>query len=170
VDERGNAAALTVSTGSGSGIVVPGTGVQVNNMIGEFDLPRLPSPGTRLSSMMSPSIVSRDGRARLVVGSAGSLRLRSAVLQVIVNVVGHGLSVEDALDRPRIHVEEPYLHCEGGCDQAEVDRLVAMGWEVVRWRRRNLYFGGAQAVEVLAGGTLAAGGDPRRGGHGIVVE
>jgi gamma-glutamyltranspeptidase/glutathione hydrolase len=170
VDGDGNAAALTVSTGSGSGIVVPGTGVQVNNMIGEFDLPRLPSPGIRLSSMMSPSIVSHNGRARLVVGSAGSLRLRSAVLQVIVNVVGHGMSVEDALERPRVHVEEPYLHCEGGCDHAEIDRLVAMGWEVVRWRRRNLYFGGAQAVEVLDDGTLAAAGDPRRGGHGIVVE
>ncbi len=171
VDARGNAAALTVSTGSGSGVIVPGTGVQLNNMIGEFDLPRVPSPGTRLSSMMSPSIVSReDGGARLVVGSAGSLRLRSAVLQVIVNVIGYGMGVEEALDRPRVHVEEPYLHVEGGHDADEVDRLVARGWEVVRWRRRNLYFGGTQAVEVLADGSLAAAGDPRRGGHGIVVE
>jgi gamma-glutamyltranspeptidase/glutathione hydrolase len=170
VDADGNAAALTMSTGSGSGVVVPGTGMQVNNMIGEFDLPRAPSPGTRLSSMMSPSLVSRDGNARLVVGSAGSLRLRSAVLQVIVNVIGHGLPVEDALERPRVHLEEPYLHCEGGHEAEEIDRLVAMGWEVVRWRRRNLYFGGVQAVEVLPDGSLAAAGDPRRGGHGIVVE
>jgi gamma-glutamyltranspeptidase/glutathione hydrolase len=170
VDADGNAAALTVSTGSGSGVIVPGTGIQVNNMLGEFDLPRTPSPGARLSSMMSPSLVSRDGRARLVVGSAGSLRLRSAVLQVIVNVVGHALPVEEALEQPRVHVEEPYLHCEGGHDQDVVDRLVAMGWDVVRWRRRNLYFGGAQAVEVLSDGSLAAAGDPRRGGHGIVVE
>jgi gamma-glutamyltranspeptidase/glutathione hydrolase len=170
VDADRNAAALTVSTGSGSGVIVPGTGVQQNNMLGEFDLPRTPSPGVRLSSMMSPSIVARDGTTRLVVGSAGSLRLRSAVLQVIVNVIGHGLSVEDALDRPRVHVEEPYLHCEGGNDPDEVDRLVARGWEVVRWKRRNLYFGGAQAVEVLPDGSLAAAGDPRRGGHGIVVE
>ena len=89
---------------------------------------------------------------------------------VIVNVIGHGMSVEDALDRPRVHVEEPYLHCEGGNDPDEVDRLVALGWEVVRLKRRNLYFGGAQAVEVLPDGSLAAAGDPRRGGHGIVVE
>jgi gamma-glutamyltranspeptidase/glutathione hydrolase len=170
VDADGNAAALTVSTGSGSGVVVPGTGVQMNNMLGEFDLPRTPSPGTRLSSMMSPSLVSRGGNARLVLGSAGSLRLRSAVLQVIVNVVGHGLPVEDALDRPRVHLEEPHLHCEGGHEPEQVDRLVALGWDVVRWRRRNLYFGGVQAVEVLADGSLAAAGDPRRGGHGIVVE
>jgi gamma-glutamyltranspeptidase / glutathione hydrolase len=170
VDAERNAAALTVSTGSGSGLVVPGTGVQLNNMLGEFDLPRTPRAGVRLSSMMSPSIVARDGDPRLVVGSAGSLRLRSAVLQVIVNVVGHGMSVDEALDRPRVHVEEPYLHCEGGNEPEEVDRLVALGWEVVRWKRRNLYFGGAQAVEMLPDGALAAAGDPRRGGHGIVVE
>jgi gamma-glutamyltranspeptidase/glutathione hydrolase len=170
VDADRNAAALTISTGAGAGVFVPGTGVQVNNMLGEFDLPRLPSPGARLSSMMSPSIVSRDGTARLVVGSAGSLRLRSAVLQVIVNVVGHGMSVEDALERPRVHVEGEHLHCEGGNDPDEVDRLAALGWDVVRWKRRNLYFGGAQAVEALPDGTLAAAGDPRRGGHGIVVE
>jgi len=170
VDGRGNAAALTISTGSGSGVIVPGTGVQLNNMIGEFDLPRTPRPGTRLSSMMSPSLVSRDGAPRLVVGSAGSLRLRSAVLQVVVNVVGHGLPVAEALDRPRMHLEEPHVHCEGGTDPGEIDRLVARGYEVVRWRRRNLYFGGANAVEVLPDGSLAAAGDPRRGGHGIVVE
>ncbi|MBA2476494.1 MAG: gamma-glutamyltransferase, partial [Actinobacteria bacterium] len=170
IDGRGNAAALTVSTGSGSGIVVPGTGIQLNNMLGEFDLPRAPRPGTRLSSMMSPTLVSHDGRPRLVVGSAGSLRLRSAVLQVVVNVVAHGLPVEEAVERPRVHLEEPHLHCEGGTDPAEVDRLLERGYQVVRWRRRNLYFGGAAAVEVLPDGSLAAAGDPRRGGAGVVVE
>ena len=139
-------------------------------MLGEFDLPRTPRPGTRLSSMMSPSLVSGpDGAPRLVVGSAGSLRLRSAVLQVVVNVVGHGLSVEEAIARPRVHLDEPHLHCEGGTDAAEIDRLVAMGYDVVRWRRKNLYFGGAAAVEVRPDGSLAAAGDPRRGGHGIVA-
>jgi gamma-glutamyltranspeptidase/glutathione hydrolase len=170
VDGEGNAAAMTISTGSGSGVVVPGTGINLNNMLGEFDLPQPPAPGRRLSSMMSPSVVFGDGGVRLVLGSAGSLRLRSAVLQVIVNVVGHGLRVDEALRRPRVHVEEPYLHCEGGHDADEVDRLVKLGWEVVRWRRPNLYFGGVGAVEVLSDGSLAAAGDPRRGGHGIVVE
>lgn len=169
VDSAGNAAALTVSTGSGSGVIVPGTGIQVNNMLGEFDLARAPRPGTRLSSMMSPSLVSDGGRPRLVVGSAGSLRLRGAVMQVVLNVIGHGLSVEDALARPRIHVEEPHLHCEGGIPRAEIDRLVAMGYDVVSWRRKNLYFGGAAAVELLPDGTLGAAGDPRRGGHGVVI-
>jgi gamma-glutamyltranspeptidase/glutathione hydrolase len=169
VDAEGNAVALTASTGAGSGIVVPGTGIHLNNMIGEFELARTPSPGSRLSSGMSPSLVLRDGSPRLVVGSAGSLRLRGAVMQVIVNVVQHGLPVREAIDRPRVHLEEPHLHCEGGHDPAELDKLDAMGWDVTRWRRRNLYFGGAAAVEMTAEGKLAAAGDPRRGGAGRVV-
>jgi gamma-glutamyltranspeptidase/glutathione hydrolase len=92
------------------------------------------------------------------------------VLQVVVNVIGHGLPVGEALEAPRIHLEEPHVHCEGGHDEAEVDRLADLGYEVVRWRRPNLYFGGANAVEVRPDGTLDAAGDPRRGGHGIVVE
>ena len=169
IDGRRNAAALTISTGAGSGVVVPGTGIQLNNMLGEFDLPRPPRPGSRLSSMMSPSLVSHEHGPRLVVGSAGSLRLRSAVLQVVVNVVGHELPVAEAVDRPRMHLEGTHLHCEGGTDPEEIDRLLGMDYDVVRWRRRNLYFGGVSAVEVLPDGSLAAAGDPRRGGAGIVV-
>jgi gamma-glutamyltranspeptidase/glutathione hydrolase len=173
VDGRGNAASLSATTGSGSGVIVPGTGIHLNNMLGEFDLSVAGGstrPGARFTSMMAPSVVLHDGSPRLVVGSAGSLRLRGAILQTIVNVVGHGLPVEDAIARPRIHLEEPHVHCEGGADEAEVDRLGALGYEVVRWRRRNLYFGGVSGVEVLADGSLAAAGDPRRGGAGVVVE
>lgn len=172
VDGGGNAASLTVSTGAGSGIVVPGTGIHMNNMIGEFDLNVTGGrrrPGVRMTSMMAPSVVLREGRARLVVGSAGSLRLRGAILQIVVNVVGHGLSVDDAVGAPRVHVEEPHVHCEGGAEPAELDRLAALGYDVVRWRRRNLYFGGAAGVERAPDGSLAAAGDPRRGGHGLVV-
>ena len=172
VDERGNAAALTVSTGSGSGVIVPGTGIHLNNMLGEFDLGPEggdPRPGLRLTSMMAPTVVIKEGRPRLVVGSAGSLRLRGAILQVIVNVVYHGLPVEEAISAPRFHVDDGHVHCEGGSDPAELDRLESLGYELVRWRERNLYFGGASAVEMLPDGSLAAAGDPRRGGHGIVV-
>ncbi|HXE92718.1 MAG TPA: gamma-glutamyltransferase [Gaiellaceae bacterium] len=169
VDGQGNAVALTASTGAGSGIVVPGTGIHLNNMLGEFDLAKPPRPGARLSSMMSPSVVLRDGTPHLVVGSAGSLRLRGAVLQNVVNVVAHDLPVEDAIDRPRVHLEGDDLHCEGGHDPAELDKLEELGWNVIRWRRQNLYFGGASAV-TASDGELAAAGDPRRGGAGVVVE
>jgi gamma-glutamyltranspeptidase / glutathione hydrolase len=153
-------------------VVVPGTGVHLNNMLGEFDLTPAGarrSPGGRLTSMMAPSIALLEGRPRLVVGSAGSLRLRGAILQTIVNAIGHGLPVEDAIDAPRVHLDEEHVHCEGGTDAAELDELERRGYEVVRWRRRNLYFGGAAAVEVRPDGSLHAAGDSRRGGHGIVV-
>jgi gamma-glutamyltranspeptidase/glutathione hydrolase len=138
-------------------------------MIGEFELVKPLRPGTRLSSGMSPSIVLREGRPRLVVGSAGSLRLRGAVMQIVVNVIEHGFSVREAIERPRVHLEGQELHCEGGHDPAELDKLEAMGWGVARWSQQNLYFGGAAAVEVQADGSLAAAGDPRRGGAGVVV-
>jgi gamma-glutamyltranspeptidase/glutathione hydrolase len=168
IDGRGNAVALTASTGAGSGIVVPGTGIHMNNMIGEFEIERAPRPGARLPSGMSPSLVLRDGEPHLVVGSAGSLRLRGAVMQIVVNVVAHGLPVDDAINRPRVHLEGDDLHCEGGHDPAELDKLERMGWNVTRWRKRNLYFGGVAAV-TLEDGELAAAGDPRRGGAGVVV-
>ena len=172
VDERGNAASLTASIGSGSGVVVPGTGIHLNNMLGEYDLNppgQQARPGARLTSMMAPSLALASGLPRLVVGSAGSIRLRGAILQIVVNVVHHGLPVEEAIEAPRVHFEGGQVHCEGGADPAQLDRLEAQGYELVRWRKRNLYFGGAAAVERRSDGSLAAAGDPRRGGHGIVV-
>jgi gamma-glutamyltranspeptidase / glutathione hydrolase len=173
VDGRGNAASLTASTGAGSGVIVPGTGIQLNNMLGEFDLSAtggIPRPGMRFTSGMAPSLVLRDGRPRLVVGSAGSLRLRGAILQVVVNAVAHELGVEEAIERPRVHYDAGHVHAEGGNAPEELDRLEGWGYDVARWRRRNLFFGGVAGVEFRADGTLAAAGDPRRGGHGVVVE
>jgi len=171
VDAAGTAASLSSSTGSGSGVIVPGTGIQLNNMLGEYDLVAggPAAPGRRLTSMMAPTVVVGERGPRLVVGSAGSIRLRGAIMQVIANVVGHGVGVAEAIDEPRVHVDEPHVHCEGGFEPAELERLESLGYDVVPWRRRNLYFGGTNAVEVLPDGTLAAAGDARRGGAGIVV-
>jgi gamma-glutamyltranspeptidase/glutathione hydrolase len=172
VDERGNAASLTASIGAGSGVIVPGTGIHMNNMLGEYDLNPPGSrarPGARLTSMMAPSLALDHERPRLVVGSAGSIRLRGAIMQIVVNVVHHGMPVEEAIAAPRVHVDNGQVHCEGGCDPAELDRLESLGYELIRWRRQNLYFGGVSAVERCDDGSLAAAGDPRRGGHGIVV-
>jgi len=157
VDSRGDAASLSCSLGSGSGVVVPGTGIHLNNMLGEADLVASARPGERLTSMMAPSLVLEDGRPRLVVGSAGSERLRGAILQVVMNVIGKGMGVEEAVAAPRLHLDGGVVHAEPGLDGD------------VRWRERNLYFGGVSAVEVRADGTLAAAGDPRRGGAGMVV-
>jgi gamma-glutamyltranspeptidase / glutathione hydrolase len=172
VDSAGNAASLSASTGCGSGLVVPGTGVQVNNMLGEEDLhPAGASfrPGDRLTSMMAPSLVLAEGEPRLVVGSAGSIRLRAAILQIVVNVIDHGMHVSEAVAAPRVHLEEDALQVEGGVDEDAAERLQARGYPVMRWTGRNLYFGGASAVACRDDGTLEAAGDPRRLGGGVVV-
>jgi len=157
VDARGDAASLSCSLGSGSGVVVPGTGVHLNNMLGEADLKGSARPGERLTSMMAPSVVLDGGRPRLVVGSAGSERLRGAILQAVANVVARGMGVEVAVDAPRVHFADGVVYAEPGRDGD------------VRFGRKNLFFGGVSAVELRADGTLAAAGDPRRGGAGMVV-
>ena len=161
VDADGNAVSVTSSTGSGSGVIVPGTGFHLNNMLGEYDLAGAgaATPGRRLTSMMSPTVVVGDGGPRLVVGSAGSVRLRGAIMQVIANVVAHGDGVAEAIDRPRVHVDEPHVHCEGGFDPAVLDRLEEIGL-----RRRPL----APAQPLLRRherGRGASRRPPRRGGR-----
>jgi gamma-glutamyltranspeptidase/glutathione hydrolase len=172
VDADGNAASLSASTGCGSGVVVPGTGIQLNNMLGEEDLNPTGAAehaGARLTSMMAPSVVLARGRPRLVVGSAGSIRLRAAILQIVVNVVDHGMSAAEAISAPRVHLDGEVLRLEGGIDPLTADRLEEDGYELDRWETLNLYFGGASAVVLRDSGGLEAAGDPRRGGAGVVV-
>ena len=120
--------------------------------------------------MMAPSIVLADGRPRLVVGSAGSIRLRAAILQIVANVVDHGLPVRRRSRRRGSISRAEHLHLEGGIDPDVADALEERGYDVVRWHDRNLFFGGASAVAVDERGGLEAAGDPRRGGAGVVVE
>jgi gamma-glutamyltranspeptidase / glutathione hydrolase len=166
LDADGWACAVTCSNGEGSGVVVPGTGVHLNNVLGEEDLSPLgfhaQPPGSRMPSMMAPTVVLRDGVARLVVGSAGSNRIRSALLQVIVNVVDRGMAAQEAVDAPRLHYAADGLYAEPGIPAAE---LTATGLPLTPFRDRNLFFGGCQAVaRDPATGELSGGADPRRGG------
>src|SRR2546429_356000 len=156
-----------------SGVIVPGTGIHLNNMLGEYDLNPVGrrnqsgAIGRRLTSMMAPSVVLDGGRPRLVVGSAGSVRLRGAILQIVLNATVHGMDVGKAIAQPRVHLEEPHLHCEGGADPAELDRLAQWGYELVRWRRRNPYFGGAAAVAARANADLLVAQEAPWGGHAV---
>lgn len=163
VDAAGNAAGLSSTLGSGSGVFRAGT--QLNNMLGERDVIGYAElePGARLASMMTPTLVLEDGRPRLALGSAGSVRLAGAIAQVTDAAI-RGVPLDEAIDAPRLHVDGDVLHLEGGCPDE-----TPSGWEVVRWAGRNLYFGGVSAVARTSDGTFAAAGDPRRGGHGIVV-
>ena len=171
VDAAGNAAAFTASNGSHSGVIVPGTGLHLNNMIGEEDLApgRHLHPGTRLTSMQAPTIVTADGELRLVVGSSGSNRLRSAITQVIVNAVDRGMPVAEAVAAPRVHVEGDRIDCEGGLDPDAVLALEQRGERINRFEGLNLYFGGANAVTRSHDGRLLAAGDPRRDCFGLVL-
>jgi gamma-glutamyltranspeptidase len=179
MDADGWACSVTCSAGSASGVIVPGTGVHLNNMLGEQDLNPLGfhrhPPGRRLPSMMSPTIVLGPGRTHppeLAVGSAGSNRIRSAVLQTIVRCVDDGMHAQAAVDAPRLHYEEEIVYAEPGID---IEALERAGWPVSRFRDRSLFFGGAQAVmrddaaEFSGGAGFSGGGDPRRGGAAVVV-
>jgi gamma-glutamyltranspeptidase/glutathione hydrolase len=171
LDADGWACSVTCSNGEGSGLVVPGTGVHVNNMMGEQDLSPLGffshPPGRRLPSMMAPTVVRRNGVAELVLGSAGSNRIRSALLQVIVNAIDGGMEAQPAVDAPRLHVEDGAVYVEPGVDLAALGQV---GQTVTRFRARSLFFGGCQAVERNRHtGVLSGGGDPRRGGAVVVA-
>jgi gamma-glutamyltranspeptidase/glutathione hydrolase len=118
-----------------------------------------------MPSMMAPSIVMRDGLVELVLGSAGSNRIRSAILQTIVGVVDHRLDVREAVEAPRVHLEDGVLYAEPGIDLGELD---GRGLTFVRFGEINLFFGGVQAVDRRSGNMTGAG-DPRRGGVAVSV-
>ncbi len=170
IDRDGQACSVTCSNGSCSGVIVPGTGVHLNNMLGEQDLNplgfhRFP-PGRRLPSMMAPTVVLQDGRPELVLGSAGSNRIRSAIMQTIIRVVDDGLRAPEAVEAPRLHFEDGIVYTEPGIDTSELERS---GRTIGRFRERNLFFGGVQAVERDRDGRFWGGGDSRRGGDAVVV-
>jgi gamma-glutamyltranspeptidase / glutathione hydrolase len=175
MDADGACASVTCSNGSCSGVVVPGTGVHLNNMLGEQDLNPLGfhqhPPGARVPSMMAPTVVLREGRPEIAIGSAGSNRIRSAILQTVLGVIDDGLPAQEAVSAPRIHVEERQVDAEPGVDEGALERLEQAGWTVRRWSELNLFFGGVQAVARNPDtGRLTGGGDPRRGGVATVVE
>jgi gamma-glutamyltranspeptidase/glutathione hydrolase len=169
LDADGCCASVTCSNGTGSGIIVPGTGVHVNNMLGEEDLNPLGfhkfAPGLRLPSMMSPTVVLREGEVEMVLGSGGSNRIRSAILQAMVRLVVGDEWAEDAVGGPRVHFEGGAVQAEPGVDEDVLRSLEAKAYEVVRWRKRDMFFGGVHAVaRDPDSGAVGGAGDPRRGG------
>lgn len=169
VDADGAAVGISSTLGSGSGVFRQG--FQLNNMLGELDVIGTAErePGSRLPSMMAPTLVLDEGTPRLTVGSAGSVRLAGAILQVVAAVARQGLPLEEAIARPRLHVDGNVVHVEGGWSGGVAEALADEGYEVVLWHDRNLFFGGTSAVARRSATVLGAAGDPRRGGHGVVV-
>jgi len=169
LDNEGRAVSVTASNGEGSGIVAPGTGIHLNNMLGEEDINplgfhRLPA-GETLSSMMAPSIFVREGRPALILGSGGSNRLRGAILQVLCRLRLANMNLEAAVCHPRIHNEAGVLDSEPGCLNPEEEHVLSeLGWNIRHWQQASVYFGGVHAIALDANGHIQAAGDPRRGG------
>jgi gamma-glutamyltranspeptidase/glutathione hydrolase len=174
MDEDGLSVSLTTTAGESAGYVVPETGYIPNNMLGEEDLHpqgfHTRPPGQPIPTMMTPAIIRQDGRPRLVVGSGGSIRIRSAILQTLSNLLDYRMNLHEAVNAPRVHLEGDVLQCEAGYDLQAIDELEAMGYRVNRWSRRSIYFGGAHSVSCTEDGRLEAAGDDRRGGATAYVE
>jgi len=171
IDADGLACAVTTSTGYSAGVVVPGTGVLLNNMLGEIELNpgglHALKPGARMRSNMAPSIL-RSGAGDLVsFGTGGADRITSALAQVWVNLVSLQMPLEASISHPRCHVEwrdgQPVLAHEPGIDTTAVP-FATRGFD-----DRHMYFGGVQAVQRTSQGELIAVADPRRRGGAIVT-
>lgn len=172
IDGDGNAAAMTVSNGEGCGSIVPGTGIMLNNMLGEEDL----NPcgfhtwpvNQRMSSMMSPTLMQRADGTACALGSGGSNRIRTTLLQVIRNLVDYPLSLEEVVRAPRLHLDDETLYIEGGFEPAALALLLEHYPQQQTFASRNLFFGGAHCVRAGPAGVEACG-DPRRGGNAMVL-
>jgi gamma-glutamyltranspeptidase/glutathione hydrolase len=173
IDKEGNVVGITTSAGEGAGFMIADTGVAMNNILGEVDLHpngfHKSPPKTRLQTMMSPTIVLKDDKPVLVLGSGGSTRLRSAIVQVLSNVLDLGLPLAEAVNLPRIHFEEDVLQLEGGLPTDIPVKLAKLGYQVNVWPGKNMYFGGVHTVGILSGEWTAVG-DPRRGGYSQAVD
>jgi len=167
MDKMGNIASMSMSNGEGCGHLIPDTGIMLNNMLGEEDLNTDGfhgwPPDQRMTSMMSPTLLFTPDGSSIALGSGGSNRIRTAILQVIINLIDYGMSLEDAVNSPRIHYERGLLSIEGGFQHTEINRLIEHYPEHKIWQKRNLFFGGTHAVMRKAEHFDGAG-DVRRGG------
>ena len=174
VDAKGNMACCTTSVGEGCGHFIPGTDIMLNNMLGEEDLNKQGfhhwKENTRMSSMMSPTIVLQPNGAKMGLGSGGSNRIRSAISQAILNYVDFGLPYDEIVNNPRIHLENDHLDIEPGYRAEELDHIsLPDNVHKFLWNDQNMYFGGVHAVFMDEKGNIEGAGDRRRVGYVIKV-
>jgi gamma-glutamyltranspeptidase / glutathione hydrolase len=164
VDGDGMAVSITASMGYGSGLVVPGTGIPMNNTLGEPELnPKgfhALKPGERLISSMSPTVVSSEEGGLIALGSPGASRIPTAILQTVINVLDFGMMLEGAVLAPRFHAEGDLFAYEAGARTADLDSYE----RVLTYETPNMFFGGVNAVRRTPEGRFEAAADPRRSG------
>ena len=171
IDGEGNVAAFTVSNGEGCGHVLGAAGFMLNNMLGEEDINPQGffnwRPDSRISSMMAPTVVEYPDRRRLALGSGGSNRIRTAILQVLCNMLGFDRPLAEAIEAPRLHFERGQLNMEDGFRTEELESLREDFPEAKIWPGQNFFFGGVHGAVISANGDMDGAGDPRRGGVAI---
>lgn len=174
VDEHGNIVALTQSINHwfGSGVVVPGTGILLNDHMNDFnDKPGTPNsiePFKRPASNTAPTIILKNGKPFMTLGTPGGSRIISALAQVIMNVIDFEMSMDDAIEAPRVHCINKVLHVEGRINEKVIDVLREMGHEVKVRSDFDNYFGGAQGILFNhQTNKLHGGADSRRDGKAI---
>jgi len=172
VDADGLACSISASTGYGSGVVAPGTGIFLNNCLGEQELVPggvgSPEIGSRLPSNMAPSTARGPGGAVLAVGSPGAGRITTALLQTLLSFFRLGMTLEEAVAHPRLHVEldsgRTVVACEPGLD------LEGTGLELRPFEWPDMFFGGVTGALRREDGAFEAAADPRRTGGVAVFE
>jgi gamma-glutamyltranspeptidase / glutathione hydrolase len=171
LDADGLGCAVTASSGYGSGVLVPGAGIWLNNCLGELELNpqgfhRL-AVGERIASNMSPVVARSDTDAVLSLGSPGAERITTALLQVLLNFMCLGLSLEDSLKAPRLHVERAAEQWRAAVEPGLPLEALPIPYRL--FDGLSMFFGGAGAVLRQADGSLVAAADPRRQGAALVV-
>ncbi len=168
IDEDNNIISCTTSNGEGAGLLIPDTGIMLNNMLGEEDLNPNGffkwSPGIRLPSMMTPMIILKDNKPVLIAGSSGSNRIRSALIQTMLNYLLYDFDVKNSIENPRIHFENDVVYIEPGFSE-EILNIIEKEFSIVKFQEKNLFFGGVQAVT----GDMKGASDMRRQGWTMYV-
>jgi gamma-glutamyltranspeptidase/glutathione hydrolase len=174
VDRWGNIVSATQTLGQfwGSGMVVAGMGLLLNGEMNDFSDEQTHinavAPGKVPRSNMCPTIVLKDHKPFLILGSPGSERIPSAVLQTISNVIDHGMDLASAVAAPRMHWQDGTLYLEGGIAPEVAAQLRRKGHTVKLFSRQDRYFGGVHAIMIdPETGALAGAADPRRDGQAI---
>jgi gamma-glutamyltranspeptidase/glutathione hydrolase len=174
VDPWGNIVSATQTIGLfwGSGLVAADTGLLLNGEMNDFSEGQwhinAVAPGKIPRSNMCPTIVCKDDNPFLVLGSPGSERIPSAVLQTLSNIIDHGMDVVSAVAAPRMHWQDGTLHLEGGIAPAVAEALQRKGHRIKTYAEKDRYFGGVHAIRIdPETGTLSGAADPRRDGQDI---
>jgi gamma-glutamyltranspeptidase/glutathione hydrolase len=167
-DDAGNMASLSLSNGEGCGHLWRGTGIMLNNMLGEEDLN--PSgfhrwqADQRMASMMAPTLLLMKDGTTVAMGSGGSNRLRTAIVQVLRNLIDHRMEMAASVAAPRIHYERGLLSVEPGYTEQALQEVFGEFPQHHLWEEKNLFFGGVHALASHPQKGFSGSGDPRRFG------